>query len=99
MGIADIPASLDDMMDWNVAFEVRHFRFAETNRPIAEMTTRLLLGFYAPDWLFSAGRPVVRAGEFQRMAAATAQETLPSHQVPRPSYPEGYRIEDLGTFR
>ena len=66
MGITGIPDDLDDMMRLNVAYEAKHFRFAETNRRISEATIRLLLGlFYLPRWLMWAGRPtVLRSGCF-----------------------------------
>lgn len=61
MGIADLPDCLKDMIRLNAAFESENFRFAETNRRIAESTRDLLLGFYLPRRLVPYGRPVVHA--------------------------------------
>lgn len=128
MGIQEIPAALADMMRWNQDYEAAHFRYADTNRRIAQATRDLLLGFYLPRWLFWAGRPAVHAfldrplleamgfrpapGWLRRMMMALLRvrarvlRLLPPRrtpryltQVPRPTYPEGYRIEELGTFR
>jgi len=128
MGILDIPDRLDAMMRWNADYEAANFRYADTNKRIAVATSDLLLGFYAPRWLFWAGRPVVRAfldrplldamgfkpapGWLQRFlrvalkGRARLLRRLPPRrhprlltQIPRPTYPEGYRIDELGTFR
>lgn len=61
MGIADIPASLDEMFGYNTAYEANNFQFAETNRRIGESTRDLLLGFYLPRALIAPGRPIVHA--------------------------------------
>ncbi|MBM7070115.1 oxygenase MpaB family protein [Actibacterium sp. 188UL27-1] len=127
MGIEQIPTDLTDMMRFNVEYEATHFRFADTNRRIADATTVLLLGFYVPSWLFWMGRPAVRAFLDQRLLDSMGLAPAPSWvrgmlmaalrlrsgllkrlplrrkpryltQVPRPTYPEGYRIEELGTF-
>ena len=128
MGIREIPDTLDAMMHWNRDYEAAHFRFSDSNRRIAEATTKLLLGFYVPPWLFWAGRPVIRAlldppllasmglkpasPWLQGLVMAASRvrarllRRLPLRrkprlltQVSRPTYPDGYRIEELGTFR
>lgn len=128
MGIKDVPENLDEIMGFNETYEAAHFRFADTNRRIAEKTRDLLLGFYLPRWLIWAGRPAVyafldrplresmgfpAAPDWLRrllMAAlslrARVLRLLPARRkprrltrVPRPTYPDGYRIEELGTFR
>ena len=128
MGIKGIPESVDAMMRWNSDYEAANFRFSDSNRRIGEATSNLLLGFYAPHWLFWAGRPVVRAFLDPRLlesmgfapappwlqglvmtalrARARLLRRLPLRRKPRllteanrPTYPEGYRIEELGTFR
>lgn len=128
MGIKDIPDDLADFMRWNEAYEAAEFRFADTNRRIAEVTTDLLLGFYMPRWMFWAGRPVVHAfldcplrksmgfpppaGWMRpllpaalRVRARILRQLPPRRtprrltQIPRPTYPGGYRIGELGTFR
>ena len=128
MGIRDVPETLDAMMRWNRDYEAAHFRFSDSNRRIAEATTKLLLGFYAPRWLFWAGRPVIRAlldppllasmgfapapHWLQGLVMAALRmrarllRRLPLRRTPRlltqvnrPTYPDGYRIEELGTFR
>ena len=128
MGIESIPDRLDAMMRWNRDYEAVNFRFSDSNKRIGEATSNLLLGFYAPRWLFWAGRPVIRAlldpPLLDSMGFAPAQkwlkglvmrslrlrarllQRLPLRRKPRlltkvsrPTYPEGYRIEELGTFR
>ena len=128
MGIRGIPDELSDLVQWNVEYEAANFRFADSNRRIAEATSNLLLGFYLPRWLYWAGRPAVRAfldvpllasmgfrpapGWIKRLLFAALRmragilRWLPRRrsprrltQMPRPTYPEGYRIEELGTFR
>ena len=128
MGIQEIPRELADLMRWNLEYEAANFRFADTNRRIAQATRDLLLGFYLPRWLFWAGRPAVHAfldlpllesmgfrpapGWLRRLVVVTLRtrasvlRRLPPRrsprrltQIPRPTYPEGYRIEELGTFR
>ncbi|SFH92232.1 oxygenase MpaB family protein [Albimonas pacifica] len=128
MGIEDIPGSLEETLRWNAAYEAGRFRFAQTNREVADRTVDLLLGFYLPRPLIPLGRPVVRAlmdppllaamgfapapGWLQRLVAgglalrARVLRRLGPRRTPRlltrakrPTYPEGYRIEELGTFR
>lgn len=127
MGIRELPSTLADMMRFNEEYEAANFRFADTNRRIAEATRDLLLGFYMPRWLFWAGRPAVYAfldgplresmgfpsapGWLRQLVAVTMRiragvlRCLPPRrtprlltELPRPTYPEGYRIEELGTF-
>lgn len=127
MGIKEIPHGLAEMLRFNEQYEVANFRFADTNRRIAEATRDLLLGFYLPRWLLWAGRPAVHAFLDRRlreamgfppgpgwlrhlvMAALAIRARIarllpprrtPRHltEIPRPTYPEGYNIEDLGTF-
>lgn len=127
MGITDIPDNLADITRFNEAYEAANFRFADTNRRIAEKTRDLLLGFYLPRWLIPVGRPAVHAfldqplldsmgfppapGGLRRLLMAglalraRVLRRLPPRRkprrltrLPRPTYPEGYRIEALGTF-
>jgi len=128
MGIEGIPPDLAGFEQLNRDYEVAQFRPAESNRLIADRTTDLLLGFYAPKVLFPLGRPVVRAFMDAPLLEAMGYESaprwlralvhagmrgrasvlrlLPKRRKPvllterrRPSYPGGYRIEDLGTFK
>lgn len=125
MGIRDIPEDYLDFERYNVEYERERFRFAKSNRAVAEKTTDLLLGFYLPRPLFPLGRPAIHAlldepllEAFGFPARSTAlQRTirgllrlrgklvrwLPERRKPllrtqmrRPTYPQGYRIEDLG---
>ncbi|TFL18462.1 oxygenase MpaB family protein [Jannaschia formosa] len=128
MGIVGIPDDLEEMTNDNVAYEAEHFRYADTNRRISEVTRDLLLGFYLPRPLVLLGRPMVHAfldpplresmgfppspiwlGRVLRAALrlrARLLRGLPLRrrprlltQIPRPTYPGGYEIERLGTFR
>lgn len=128
MGIEGMPADLPGFERLNREYEAAEFRPAESNRLIADKTTDLLLGFYAPRFLFPLGRPVVRAfmdgplldamryepapGWLRGLVhagmrgRAAVLRLLPKRRKPmllterrRPSYPGGYRIEELGTFK
>lgn len=126
MGIADIPVDLAAFEALNRAYEAAHFRYADTNRRIASVTTDLLLGFYLPRRLIPLGRPsahvfmdpplreAIGAPTPPRWLSALilaamatrrhALRLLPGRRRPhlltrvrRPTYPAGYRVEDLGT--
>lgn len=127
MNLKNVPKSFGEFEAYNVNYEAEHFRFAESNRIIADKTIDLLLGFYLPKWLFWLGRPFVFAllddplrealgirkvsnlrkwlmkkglglhAFFHKIQSEPLQPVLGT-QRKRPSYPEGYRIEELGTF-
>ncbi len=128
MGVGDIPDDLEGMKRYNAAYEAEHFRYADTNHRIGEVTRDLLLGFYLPRRLVPFGRPAVhafldpplrRAMGFPpapvllrqalwatlnlraRLLRILPLRRRPRHltQLPRPTYPGGYEIERLGTFR
>lgn len=127
MNLKDVPQTLEAFEEYNVRYERKNFRFAPSNRIIADKTIDLMLGFYVPKWLYGLGRPFVYALLDDPLREALhirnvsglrkwiAQKGLGIHallhrisrepQKPvlgttrrRPSYPEGYRIEELGTF-
>lgn len=127
MGITGIPDTAEKMERYNAAFEVEHFRYADTNHRIGEATRDLLLGFYLPRRLVPLGRPAVhgfldpplREAMGFPLAANWLRRALPAAlrlrarllrclplrrrprrltQIPRPTYPGGYEIEQLGTF-
>lgn len=127
MNLKDVPQTLDAFEEYNVRYERKNFRFAPSNRIIADKTINLMLGFYVPKWLHGLGRPFVYAllddplrealhiRNVSGLCKWIAQKGLGIHAFfhrisrepkdpvlwttrRRPSYPEGYRIEELGTF-
>ncbi|OOG72978.1 oxygenase MpaB family protein [Algoriphagus sp. A40] len=127
MNLKNIPQTFEEFEDYNVKYEAEHFRFAASNRVIADKTIDLVLGFYIPKWLFWLGRPFVFAlldaplrealsirkvsnlriwivkkglalhALFHQITGEPDQPVLGTKRK-RPSYPEGYQIEELGTF-
>ena len=55
MNIRDAPATIEDAERWSLAYEASNFRFAETNRRVADHTLSLYLSWYPP-----IIRPLVR---------------------------------------
>ncbi len=127
MNLKDVPQTLQEFEEYNIRYEREHFRFAPSNREIADKTIDLMLGFYVPKWLFGLGRPFVFAllddplrealhiRNVSRLRKWIARKGLAVHAFfhrisrepkepvlgttrKRPSYPEGYQIEELGTF-
>ena len=114
IGIADIPADRAGLEAVNRQVEATRFRHAESNHRIGSVTRDLLLGFYIPRRLFRLGRPVAHAFMDAPLLRAmllgmrlrrAILRVLPTRrrprlltQVRRPSYPGGYRVEELGTF-
>jgi hypothetical protein len=58
MGIAGSPRDYEGFDRLNRDYEERHFRFARSNKRIADASLDPLLGFYLPRPLFGLGRPV-----------------------------------------
>lgn len=46
MAIRDVPASIDETDRWSRAYETANFRFAESNRRVADYTLNLYLSWY-----------------------------------------------------
>jgi hypothetical protein len=46
MNIRDVPATIADVERWSRAYEAANFRFAETNRRVADYTLNLYLSWY-----------------------------------------------------
>lgn len=61
MHIRDLPDDIGEFERFNLAYEARHFRPADTNGRIGAVTRDLLLGFYLPRPLVPLGRPVAHA--------------------------------------
>ncbi len=127
MGIEDIPVSLTEFEQLNRDYEQTHFRFARSNREVADVTLNLLLGMYSPPVFWPLLRPFVFAVMDDPLLTAfgfplpsrplqiltrsllqlwgSFQSWIPERTSPwpgtsrkRPTYPEGYEIEELGTF-
>lgn len=127
MNLKDVPQTLESFEDYNIRYEREMFRFAQSNRIVADKTINLMLGFYVPSWLFWLGRPFVYAllddplreslglrnvSGFRKWVASKGlaihaffhkfsrepQQPVLGTKRKRPSYPEGYQIEELGTF-
>lgn len=61
MGIKAMPGSFDAFVSFGRDYEDAHFRYADSNAEIAEVTRDLLLSFYLPRGLAPLGRPIVHA--------------------------------------
>ena len=61
MNIKNIPEDLDSFEAFNLAYEQKHFQFAETNRRIGCATRDLLLGMYLPRFLWPLAAPLLYA--------------------------------------
>ncbi|MGI9281487.1 MAG: oxygenase MpaB family protein [Endozoicomonas sp.] len=59
MKIQNLPESMDAFEQFNLAYEAKHFVYAESNHLIASKTKELFLGFYLPRGLFWLGSPFV----------------------------------------
>ncbi len=61
MNIKDIPGSYEAFEAFNINYEKTHFKTADSNRKIGDVTVDLLLSFYIPKFLAPVGKPVVYA--------------------------------------
>ncbi len=61
MNIKNLPTSLDQFEQFNLAYEREYFRYGPSNAQIANATRDLLLGMYLPEWLWPLGKPFVAA--------------------------------------
>ncbi|HSS60158.1 MAG TPA: oxygenase MpaB family protein [Candidatus Limnocylindrales bacterium] len=55
MNISNVPPTLDSLEQWSLAYEAANFRFAESNRRVADYTLNLFLS-----WFSRPARPLVR---------------------------------------
>lgn len=127
MNIKDIPEDYHEFEQFNIDYEREHFRYADSNRKVGEVTCDLFLGMYLPKFLYPLGRPVLYAamddpllnafgfpkpsalmrGLVRRLLRLRAhllrfaperKEPLLGTERQRPTYPEGYELEGIGTF-
>ena len=127
MAIKDIPNDIASFEQYNIDYELTHFRYAEVNYHIGSATRDLLLGFYLQKFFWPFGKlfinammddPLCESFGFYKPPALFQQFTqnvlrlrgkliryFPERhsprlgtQIKRPTYPEGYNIEELGTF-
>ena len=127
MGIEAIPSCFDAFVSYGDDYEEAHFRYADSNAEIGEVTRDLLLSFYLPRGLVPLGRPIVHALCDPPLQAAMGFRSppnwvehfavkslrlrsyilrlLPTRGKPRlitarrrATYPDGYKIGELGTF-
>ena len=70
MNIQDIPESLEALDAFNRAYEAEHFRFAPSNRRVAESVREMFVGWLLPRRLRFLGRPFVHALMDDRLLAA-----------------------------
>jgi hypothetical protein len=124
MNLKDLPADYEAFERFNVEYERRHYRYAETNHQVGAATRELFVSWF-PRWLAPVVRPAIcamlddplleafgfpkpsRGLRWLVTAAlklrARALRLLPARSRPRlrtetgnRTYPNGYRIEDLG---
>jgi hypothetical protein len=124
MAIRDIPGSLDELEEYNVAFERTRFARTDAGVRLAHAQRDVFLGWFpvVPKRLGARGISallderlldllgLVHVSPFERRTAeralrvrARAVALLPARRTPRRrttmrrrTYPDGYRIEDLG---
>ncbi|GIH03825.1 peptidase [Rhizocola hellebori] len=77
MGIRDIPAGFDEFRAFKVAYEAKHFSYADTNREIGKYTLELLCSWY-PRPLRPAARLGVRALLDDAMRTAFGFDAAPA---------------------
>lgn len=70
MNIPDLPDSLEALEAFNHAYEAEHFRFAASNRRVAEAVREMFVGWLLPARLHFLGRPFVHALMDDRLLAA-----------------------------
>ncbi len=61
MNIKNIPDSYEALEQYNLDYEARNFKFAESNVRVGQSTVNLLIGWFLPRWLYWLGRPFVYA--------------------------------------
>jgi hypothetical protein len=76
MNIRDIPQDFDELERFNLDYERREFRYADTNRQIADATKGVFLSWFPP-WL----RPAAERGIY----AMLDEPVLQAFGYPRPS--------------
>ncbi len=124
MGIQQIPEAYEELDRFNQDYEARYFRFAESNRRVAEAARGLMLGWF-PAALrpicsaaigallddralaafgFPAARPATRRAVIRALQLRARlvrhlprrRESVYFNSKPVRSYPDGYRLEQLG---
>ena len=61
MNIQDLPTSIEAFEQYNVSYEREHFRYAESNRRVAEAVRDMFIGWLLPKPLRRLGEPAVNA--------------------------------------
>jgi hypothetical protein len=127
MGMKDLPTDYESFERYNIAYERRHYRYAESNHRVGTATLEMFASWF-PSWTRPAVRsamyalmdtPVIEGFGFPRPSErmrrlvagalklrARALRWLPPRRRPRfrtltpnRTYPNGYRIEELGPAR
>ncbi|EST07852.1 protein of unknown function DUF2236 [Kalmanozyma brasiliensis GHG001] len=80
MGIADIPETLDELMEWSVTYEKNYMRFQECNKEVADHTTNLLM-YALPSCLHGFARNLVSSLMDDRLREAMGYPLAPSWVV------------------
>jgi hypothetical protein len=70
MAIKDIPDTYEKLEQYNIEYEEKNFRYAESNRVIGQATVNLMLGWYLPRALRHLGEPFVYAMMDDRLIEA-----------------------------
>jgi hypothetical protein len=76
MGIRDLPATYEELEQFNLRYEREHFRFSESNRRVGAATRELFAS-----WFPAALRPLVRSA----ICALLDEPMLDAFGFPRPS--------------
>jgi len=78
MDIKAIPRGFDAFVSYGCDYEDAHFKYADSNAEIAEVTRDLLLSFYLPKGLVPLSRPIVHALCDPQLRMAMGFATPPS---------------------
>jgi hypothetical protein len=70
MHIQNIPATVEEMEQFNREYEKKHFRYAPENHLVASAAMNMMLGWYLPRFLFPVARPFLCSVMDQPLLAA-----------------------------
>jgi hypothetical protein len=76
MQIQQIPATYEEFEQFNQQYEAQHFRYASTNRDVAQATENLFLSWF-PAWLAPVIRPAIHALLDDKMLTAFGWQRPP----------------------
>jgi hypothetical protein len=61
MHIQNIPNMVEELEQFNIEYEQKHFRYTKENEEVSTATINMLLGWYLPGWTFAFAKPFLAA--------------------------------------